>query len=352
VVRSIAPDIDDESIMRMVARCDGLPFVLEEQARALREKSTGAFAETGELSMFLAARLDELGPRLRRLIGEIAVAGEEVRLDVVRRLSDLEPAELDQLIADLCRQRVLLRLNGPSGEWVRFRHALLCDAAYDSLLEIRRASLHGRVADILTDLSPAAAAEDIAHHYEVAGTHKNAAEWWLQAARNSANTGALVEAISQFRRSLSALTYLPDNAARVALKLDVQFRLGDRALDSNGLHVAGSAGCFPAGCETGREPRGLHPHLRRAVGNVDLLVRARRARQGRTAGEPLPAHRPDGGSRSALQVDGGRHDRLSPAVPRATSRAHAPSSCSPASIGASIPCWTSRTTSRSPAGAR
>jgi hypothetical protein len=171
-------------------------------------------------------RLDELGPRLRRLVGEIAVAGEEVRLDVVRRLSDLEPAELDQLIADLRRQRVLLRLNGPTGEWVRFRHALLCDAAYGSLLEIRRASLHGRVADILTDLSPAAAAEDIAHHYEVAGTHKNAAEWWLQAARNSANTGALVEAISQFRRSLSALTYLPDNPERVALELDVQFRLG------------------------------------------------------------------------------------------------------------------------------
>ncbi|MCA1587206.1 MAG: AAA family ATPase [Chloroflexi bacterium] len=226
VVRSIAPDVDDESIMRMVARCDGLPFVLEEQARALRERSTGAFAETGELSMFLAARLDELGPRLRRLIGEIAVAGEEVRLDVVRRLSDLEPAELDQHIADLCRQRVLLRLNGPTGESVRFRHVLLCDAAYGSLLEVRRASLHGRVADILTDLSPAAAAEDIAHHYEVAGAHKNAAEWWLQAARNSANTGALVEAISQFRRSLSALTYLPDNAERVALELDVQFRLG------------------------------------------------------------------------------------------------------------------------------
>jgi class 3 adenylate cyclase/tetratricopeptide (TPR) repeat protein len=226
VVRSVVPDIDDASIKRMVARCDGVPFVLEEQARALHERPTGEIVETGQLSMFLAARLDELGPRLRRLVGEIAVAGEEVRLDVVRRLSDIAPGDLDQLVADLCRQRVLLRLNGPTGESIRFRHALLCDAAYRSLLQARRASLHGRVADILADLSPATAPEDIAHHYAMAGAHKNAAQCWLQAARNSADAGALVEAISQFRHSLSALTYLPDDAERAALELDVQFRLG------------------------------------------------------------------------------------------------------------------------------
>jgi len=234
VVRSVVPDIDDESIKRMVARCDGVPFVLEEQARAVQELPTGEIAETGQLSMFLAARLDELGPQLRRLVGDIAVAGEEVSLDVVRRLSDIAPEDLDQLVADLCRQRVLLRLNGSAGDSVRFRHALLCDAAYRSLLQVRRASLHGRVADILTDLCPATAPEDVAHHYEMAGAHKNAAQCWLRAARNSANAGALVEAISQFRRSLSELTYLPDNAERVALELDVQCRLGNALSTAKG----------------------------------------------------------------------------------------------------------------------
>jgi class 3 adenylate cyclase len=226
LVRSVAPDIDPETIKRVVARSDGVPFVLEEQARAVQELPTRAIAKTGELSMFLAARLDELGPRLRRLVGEIAVAGEEVPLDVVRRLSDVAPEDLEPLVADLCRRRVLLRLRGPTGESVRFRHALLCDAAYGSLLEVRRAALHGRVAGILSDLSPAAAPEDIARHHEVAGAHESAARSWLQAARNSANTGALVEAIGQFRRSLAALGRLPDTAERAALELDVQFQLG------------------------------------------------------------------------------------------------------------------------------
>jgi hypothetical protein len=94
------------------------------------------------------------------------------------------------------------------------------------MLEARRASLHGRVAGILGDLVPAAAPEDIARHHEGAGAHKEAAHCWLQAARTSADAGALVEAIGQFRRSLSALTVMPDDAERVALELEVQFRLG------------------------------------------------------------------------------------------------------------------------------
>jgi class 3 adenylate cyclase len=226
LVRSVAPDLDDETIGRVVACCDGVPFILEEQARAVSEHPTRTLAGAGELSMFLAARLDELGPRQRRLVGEIAVAGEEVRLDVVRRLTAAAPGDLDELVDDLCHRRVLLRLGGPSGGSVRFRHTLLCDAAYGSLLEARRASLHGRVASILSGLAPAAAPEDIARHHEGAGAHMEAARCWLQAARNSADAGALVEAICQFRRSLSALTVLPDGPERIALELDVQFRLG------------------------------------------------------------------------------------------------------------------------------
>jgi class 3 adenylate cyclase len=236
LVRSIAPDVDDATIEHVVARSSGVPFILEEQARAVQELPTRTLVEpgNGELSMFLAARLDELGPRLRRLVGEIAVAGEEVRLDVARRISDLALEDFDELLASLCRERVLLRMSGPDGESVRFRHALLCDAAYAGQLEARRASLHGRVADILADVSPVAAPEDIGRHYELAGAHEQAARSWLEAARNSANAGALVETISQLRRSLSALTHLPDGIDRILLELDVQFRLGSALSSAQG----------------------------------------------------------------------------------------------------------------------
>ncbi len=235
LVRSVAPRIDAGTAARLVARSGGVPFVLEEQARAVHELPGGSSAESGELSMFLAARLDELGARGRELVGEIAVAGEEVRLDVVRRLSGIASDHLDELVADLCARRVLLRLSGPSGESVRFRHALLCDAAYQSLLASRRESLHERVATILAAVSPAPAPEDIARHHGLGANHGEAARRWLQAASASADNGALVEAIGQFRHSLSELAHLPDDPQRAAIELDVQFRLGNALSTAQGF---------------------------------------------------------------------------------------------------------------------
>lgn len=226
LVRHVAPEADDAIVEHVVQRSDGNPFVLEEQARAVHDEPEHELAENGQLSMFLGARLDELGPPLRELVGEIAVAGEEVRLDVVRRMSDASPADVDERIAELCRRRVLVRLSRPSGASIRFRHALLCDAAYGGHLRARRAALHARVASILVSLEPAAAAEDVAHHHGLAGAHEDSARSWLRAARNSADSGAPVEAVEQFRRGLSELVHMPDGPERTALELALQFRLG------------------------------------------------------------------------------------------------------------------------------
>jgi class 3 adenylate cyclase len=227
LVRAVAPDVDREVLARVVERSGGVPFVLEEQARAVHELPTRPLGESGELSMFLAARLDELGPRLRRLVGEIAVAGEEVPLEIVRALSDIAGDELDGVVADLCGRRVLLRVRGPAGDAIAFRHALLCDAAYRSLLETRRTALHARVGDLLGELVPAASAQDVARHHELGHAREKAARCWLQAARGSADTGALAEAIGLYRRSLAAITHLAAGPDRDELELDVQFRLGN-----------------------------------------------------------------------------------------------------------------------------
>src|SRR5204862_5137147 len=101
------------------------------------------------------------------------------------------------------------------GDAIVFRHALLCDAAYRSLLETRRAALHARVGDILGELVPAAAPQDVARHHELGLAYEKAARCWLQAARNSADTGALAEAIGLCRRGPAAVTHL---AASVGLR--------------------------------------------------------------------------------------------------------------------------------------
>jgi class 3 adenylate cyclase/tetratricopeptide (TPR) repeat protein len=227
LVRSVAPDLGEAAIDQLVARSGGVPFFLEEQARAANEAPGRPLAETLELSAFLAARLDELGPELKPLLGEIAVAGEEVRLDVLRRLSDAPPGELDELVSELHRRRVVLRRSALAGEVVRFRHGLMREVAYSSLVEGRRAVLHRRVADVLAELPAAAAVpEEVARHYELAAADDKAAGWWLEAGRVAAASGAAVEAIELFRRSLAALARLPAGEDRARLELEAQLGLG------------------------------------------------------------------------------------------------------------------------------
>jgi class 3 adenylate cyclase/tetratricopeptide (TPR) repeat protein len=227
LARAVAPGLDEPALDRLVARSGGVPFFLEEQARAAHEAPGGLPAETVELSAFLAARLDELGPELKQLVGEIAVAGEELRLDVLRRLTGAPASELDGLVAELHRRRVVLRRGALSGEMVRFRHGLMRDVAYSSLLQARRTELHRRLAHVLAELPSAAAApEEVARHYELAAEDDRAAHWWLEAGRVAAASGATTEAIELFRHSLSALGRLPAGGGRARAELDVQLGLG------------------------------------------------------------------------------------------------------------------------------
>jgi tetratricopeptide (TPR) repeat protein len=227
LVRAVAPDLDETAVDQLVAGSGGVPFFLEEQARAAQEAPGRPLAETLELSGFLAARLDELGPELKPLVGEIAVAGEEVRLDVLRRLTDTHADELDGLVAELHRRRVVLRRGSPAGEVVQFRHGLMREVAYSTLLESRRTDLHRRFADVFAGLpSGAVVPEEVARHYELAAEDDKAVHWWLEAARAAAASGAAIEAIELFRRSLSVLARLSGGEDRARTELEAQLGIG------------------------------------------------------------------------------------------------------------------------------
>jgi class 3 adenylate cyclase/tetratricopeptide (TPR) repeat protein len=233
LVRAVAPRIEEEIVDRLVAGSGGVPYFLEELARAAEEAPGDAARAPLVLSVFLAARLDELGAAPKRLLGEIAVAGETVRLDVLAKLSDLPAQELSRLLDELCRRRVLLRRAGPTGDVVRFRHALMREAALDGILEARRADLHRRLAALLSEL-PGVAPEDLAHHHELAGHAEQAAGSWLEAGRVAAAGGANTEAIMLFGRSLAALEAVAEGPARAEAELNVQLGLGTAHSTLNG----------------------------------------------------------------------------------------------------------------------
>jgi class 3 adenylate cyclase/tetratricopeptide (TPR) repeat protein len=243
LVRAIAPPLDDDVVERLVGGSGGVPYFLEEQARAAQEAPDAAARAPLELSVFLAARLDELGPAVRRLLEEIAVAGEGVRLDVLTRFT-ATPGELDSLLGELHRRRVVVREPGPAGDVVRFRHKLMRDAALDGILGSRRADLHRRLADLFAALPGAAAPEDLAQHYERAGDAERAARAWLEAGREAAASGAKAEAVNHFRHSLAALDRLPDGAARAAVELEVQLGLGTTLSTLEGYTAPGARAAF------------------------------------------------------------------------------------------------------------
>src|SRR5262249_18534891 len=152
------PDLDDGAVDRLAGRSDGVPFFAEELARSAGEAERGALAETFELTAFLSARLDELGPQLKQLTGHIAIAGQGIRVDVLTSVRGSPRENLDSLLSELLDRRVLVRVVGPTGETLRFRHGLVRNVAYGSLLERRRAELHGQIAQMLSEL-PAGLAE-------------------------------------------------------------------------------------------------------------------------------------------------------------------------------------------------
>jgi class 3 adenylate cyclase/tetratricopeptide (TPR) repeat protein len=228
LIRSIAPDLAPDAVRRLVERSDGVPFFAEELALAAGEAPlSSALSETVELSAFLAARIDELGPDLKQLVGHIAVAGQEIRLDVLERFAQLGRLTLDRLVSELLGRRVIVRGVGPAGDVLRFRHGLMQSVAYGTLLESRRAELHGRIASVLDDLESAAAApEDLAKHFELAGDRAAAAPRWLEAAQLAAAAGANTEAIDLFGHCLSALQALPPGTQRSRMELDAQLGQG------------------------------------------------------------------------------------------------------------------------------
>ena len=119
-----------------------------------------------------------------------------------------------------------------------FKHALVRDAAYDSLLRGARQELHSRIAAMLRERFPeivTAAPERLAQHLDEAGFALEAARHWLAAGQRSLARSAVREAVTQLRRGLNSLTILADGHERRSLELDLQRALGKALLDARGF---------------------------------------------------------------------------------------------------------------------
>ena len=198
--------LSKELIEGVNERTGGVPLFVEEVTRLLVERgeqgSVQAIPPT--LQQSLAARLDRLGSA--REVAQVgAVLGRDFVYGLLRDVAEMDEPALQASLDRLADADLLFVEGVPPQANYRFKHALVQDAAYDSLLKSRRQALHCRAAEVLRDLPERAAAEPevIAHHFTEAGLDDVAIEWWGKAGDQSLRRSAFQEAIAHLGKAIA-----------------------------------------------------------------------------------------------------------------------------------------------------
>ncbi|MBK9083263.1 MAG: AAA family ATPase [Rhizobiales bacterium] len=212
-----------------VARAEGIPFFAVELVKLAQTADAQTLADVlsrpSTLNDSLAARLDALGP-LRPIAQAASVLGDRLDEAVLAHMLSLDASELRARLAAMAAAGFIEASDDLLvGDHV-FRHRLLREAAYNSLLRARRRDLHARAADILTNVFPdrAEARPDLAaRHFGEAGASLDASFWWRVAGDRAAAQTATLDAIDCYRRACEAL---PRPAEGRAAVLEAQARIG------------------------------------------------------------------------------------------------------------------------------
>lgn len=238
-------DLSPEVLRALIERSEGVPLFVEEITRAVLE--SGALADTGDGARLgssaadviratahetLTARLDRLGEG-KRLAQVAAVVGRSFPLELLRAVTELEEAPFAAALAVLIDADVVRH----EAESYSFRHALLRDAAYDSLLRSSRRDLHLRIAGAYeTRFSQASDThpERVAHHFHAGGAPVRAAELWLLAGQRALRRNAHIEAAALLRAALAALAEAPEPHEHALTELNVLMTLAPALIVSRG----------------------------------------------------------------------------------------------------------------------
>jgi class 3 adenylate cyclase/predicted ATPase len=236
--------LSQEVVEGVSERTGGVPLFVEEVTRLLLERGEagGLQAIPPTLQQSLAARLDRLGEA--REVAQIgAVLGRDFTYALLRAVGGLDDLVLQSALDRLAGADLLIAEGAGHEANYRFKHALIQDAAYESLLKSRRQALHRRAAEILVEQLERAAAEPevIAHHFTEAGLEDPAIEWWGKAGDQALRRSAFQEAIAHLGKAIAMadkVGYATPRAAPTASasqRLKLQTSLGQAMMYSRGF---------------------------------------------------------------------------------------------------------------------
>jgi class 3 adenylate cyclase/predicted ATPase len=216
---------------QIIEKADGVPLFIEELTNSMLSvplRTRGTFRVPETLSDALMERLDRVAPS-RRLAQIAAVIGREFSYDLLSAASQIDEDDMQSALSLLEQADIIYRVGiSPFVRFV-FKHVLLRDAIYDSLLRSKRQQIHADIAAILEHDFPELAEnqpEVLAYHYQEAGNHQLAIRFWLESGQRALAHSANVEAIANFRKALQLLNALPETPERTKQEIDIQLALG------------------------------------------------------------------------------------------------------------------------------
>ncbi len=277
-------------VKQVIEKTDGVPLFVEELTQSVLEsgllaESDQAYERVDPLPQFaipatlqdsLMARLDRLGPA-KDVAQLAAVLGRELPHELLAAVCPLETRSLEAALDRLDEAEILYRRGAPPRAVYIFKHALIQEAAYQSLLKSKRHECHARVARVLLERFPdrvATGPEVIARHFEEAGLFAEAISHYREAGERAARRSANAEAIGHLRKALELLALTPEGPERDQLELVLQVPLGARLLEVQGYGGADVELTYARARELCSENSDA-PELFRALWGLSVFYQAR-----------------------------------------------------------------------------
>jgi class 3 adenylate cyclase/predicted ATPase len=239
-----------EVVEQIVTRTDGVPLFVEELTKTVLE--SGLLTDKGDhyelsgplpplaipttLHDSLMARLDRLAP-VKEIAQTAAVIGREFSHELLAPVADRSEGQLQAALDQLVSSELIFRRGRPPEATYSFKHALVQDAAYQSLLKSKRLQLHARIAEVLETHFPevnASEPEVLARHLTEAGLAERAIHYWHRAGDLAAGRSANLEAIAHLSEGLELIATLPNAPEQLDEELALRLAIGGPLMAAKG----------------------------------------------------------------------------------------------------------------------
>lgn len=228
---------------QIIERTDGVPLFIEELTKSVL---SSAVIEKGHFETLtipeslqdsLMARLDKL-KSAKQLAQLASVLGRSFRLDILSAVCEINAVELDAALAELESEELIYARGMKPDVTYEFKHALVQDTAYQSLLKSTRQQLHQKTAAVLQNRFPQIGKtrpEVLAHHFTEARQYDQAITYWLRAGKRACEHSANIEAIAHLNKGLDLVSQLSDRHKSAEQELRLLLVLGPALLAARGL---------------------------------------------------------------------------------------------------------------------